>query len=296
MAPGTYRMRDHSSRSVVARVTHDGAILDLGSEVGLGPWLRHYPEGAPSVDLDRLAPADSLFLRRLSPKTLWLRLPDFAGSRLEPLEALLASFAADIATTDNLLLDLRDNGGGNDQAFQPLIPLLYTRPIYTIGIEYRATAYNAAVLRQMAIDWPQWREGNEKRADLMAAHLGEFVNPGGRGFWIDHRDTMLAYPKRIAVLLDRAGSSGEQFLLTARQSRKVTLFGKQNSFGCLDISNVVFVPTPSDRFWLMFATSRSMRLPEDPVDPDGIAPDIRIPADVEDPVGYAQSWLERQVD
>jgi hypothetical protein len=54
--------------------------------------------------------------------------------------------------------------------------------------------------------------------------------------------------------------------------------------------------TPSGRWKMFWATSRSLRLPDEPVDPDGIAPDIRIPQDVADPVGFAQAWLERQVD
>jgi len=56
------------------------------------------------------------------------------------------------------------------------------------------------------------------------------------------------------------------------------------------------MPTPSGRYQVFWATSRSMRLPGDPVDPDGIAPDIRIPAGEADPVAYAQRWLERQTD
>jgi hypothetical protein len=54
--------------------------------------------------------------------------------------------------------------------------------------------------------------------------------------------------------------------------------------------------TPSGRYGMYWATSRSLRLPDDPVDPDGIPPDIRIPEDAVDPVGFAQAWLERQVD
>jgi C-terminal processing protease CtpA/Prc len=106
----------------------------------------------------------------------------------------------------------------------------------------------------------------------------------------------MPFPKRVAVLVDNAASTGEQFLLEARQSRKVTLFGKENSAGVLDFSNTVDMPTPSGRYRVFWATSRSLRLPGDPVDPDGIAPDIRIPADERDPVAFAQRWLERQVD
>ncbi len=70
--------------------------------------------------------------------------------------------------------------------------------------------------------------------------------------------------------------------------------GQANSAGVLDFANVVAMPAPSGRYIVQWATSRSLRLPDDPVDPDGIAPDVRIPVDVRDPVGWAQAWLERQ--
>jgi C-terminal processing protease CtpA/Prc len=98
------------------------------------------------------------------------------------------------------------------------------------------------------------------------------------------------------VLIDGAASSAEQFLLLARQSHKVTLFGKRNSAGVLDFANVVGMPTPSGRYQVYWGTSRSLRVPDDPVDPDGITPDIRIPEKVDDPVAFAKAWLDRQVD
>jgi hypothetical protein len=130
----------------------------------------------------------------------------------------------------------------------------------------------------------------------MKRHLGRYVANGDRPFGFDRRDSVLPSPKRIAVLMDNVGSTAEQFLLAARQSRKVTLFGYRNSAGVLDFANVVETVTPSGRFKIQWATSRSMRLPDDPVDPDGIPPDIRIPENVADPVKYAADWLERQVD
>lgn len=98
------------------------------------------------------------------------------------------------------------------------------------------------------------------------------------------------------MLIDGAGSSGEQFILDARQSRKVTLMGQHNSAGVLDFSNVVSMPMPSGRLELSWPISRSLRLPEESVDLNGIAPHILIPPTEPDPVNYARVWLERQVD
>jgi C-terminal processing protease CtpA/Prc len=252
------------------------------------------PDTAPAA-----APPASLFLRRLSPETLCLRIPDFNPSRYEPLRRLLDESSAELDATDNLVIDLRSHRGGSDAVFEPILRLLYTRPIIQIGVEYRSTEDNIAEMRRWCATTPlraEIKQEVERIADLMSTHPGEWVASPSRGFYVERMDSVSSCPKRVAVLIDGAASSGEQFLLLARQSRKVTLFGKRNSAGVLDFSNAVSATVPSGRFTLRWAICRSLRLPEDPVDPEGIPPDIRIPAEVDDPVAYAQAWLERQAD
>jgi C-terminal processing protease CtpA/Prc len=198
------------------------------------------------------------------------------------------------------VIDLRNNGGGSDFVYGPLTQLLYSRPIYSVGVEMRASEDNVrlrkAIAEELRAEAPEVAQQLDRQVERMAAALGTFVPGGEQIFYVERLDALRPFPKRVAVLVDNAASTGEQFLLEARQSRKVTLFGKENSAGVLDFANVVGMPTPSGRHQLFWATSRSMRLPGDPVDPDGIAPDIRIPADEADPVAYAQRWLERQID
>jgi C-terminal processing protease CtpA/Prc len=241
-----------------------------------------------------------MFMKPLSPDTLWLRIPDFDDRRAKPLKDILDANAAALASTANLVIDLRNNGGGADFVYGPLTPLLYSRPVYSVMVEMRASEDNIALLKVAADGIRTQAPGVARQMDSfierMAVALGTFVPAGDQILFVKRLDTVMPFPKRVAVLVDNAASTGEQFLLEARQSRKVTLFGKENSAGVLDFSNTVDMPTPSGRYRVFWATSRSLRLPGDPVDPDGIAPDIRIPADERDPVAFAQRWLERQVD
>ncbi len=295
-----YRMGDHSPRAGRGRLIAAGAGFDLGGEIGL--WRRVWPSpSAADVEaIDHEAPSEEMFLKRLSPTTLWLRLPDFGDDRAAPLAALLKAHAAEIDAAPNLIIDERANGGGSDYVYGPILPLIYTRPIYTIGIELRAGPDNMRLRHEVAerikAEHPDQAQMLEGQIRLMAQHPGGYIQPDPLPFGVTTFPTVRPYPKRVAVLIDGAGSTGEQFLLDLRQSRKVTLFGQTNSAGVLDFANVVAMPSPSGRFVMQWATSRSLRLPDDPVDPNGLAPDIRIPADVEDPVSYARAWLERQVD
>ena len=272
-------------------------MLDAGE---WGPWSREFPKPGDPDKAAKLFPAPAIFLKRLSPTTLWLRIPDFLDERAKDLRDLIAAHEGELETTPNLIIDERNNGGGSDYVYDPLVPLLYTQPIVEIGAEMRATADNIALrherAQQIKPSAPDQAAKLEEQNARMQAHLGSYVQQYDRPFSVDRREKVLRYPRHIVVLVDGAGSTGEQFLLLARQSRKVTLMGQRNSAGVLDFANVVSMPAPSDRFNLQWATSRSLRLPDDPVDPDGIAPDIRIPKSVDDPVTYAAKWLERQVD
>ena len=89
---------------------------------------------------------------------------------------------------------------------------------------------------------------------------------------------VLPYPRRVAVIVNRGcGSTCEQFVLAARQSKKVTLYGT-NTAGVLDYANLLFAPIGScSDLSLHYATSRTKRLPQQPVAPMGIAPDVAIP-------------------
>jgi hypothetical protein len=124
------------------------------------------------------------------------------------------------------------------------------------------------------------------------------------GFFQDHhltlvdtqaRDSIRCAPERIGILMDnRCASAAEEFLLLARQSRKVVLFGS-NSRGCLDYSNVRKIPLPSGSRVLGVPMSRSRRLPQSPVDGHGIAPDVRLAEGERDPVGFVLGCLETAV-
>ena len=100
---------------------------------------------------------------------------------------------------------------------------------------------------------------------------------GGDG---TQRHRMLDRPRVVAILVDGGcASSCEQFLLMARQSRKVTIYGT-NSGGVLDYGNVRSTQMPGSTLVLSRPIHRSRRLPNDPVDNIGIPPHVRIPDDV----------------
>ncbi|MBL9207748.1 MAG: hypothetical protein JNN01_21880 [Opitutaceae bacterium] len=294
-----FRLRNHSERQIRLHLAAGNRLFHSPDLSGI--WRRVFPEPEkplPDHFGDRMVPASGFFLRRLSDATLWLRLPHFEPEGRDLIAQLFRDHAEALTSTPNLVIDLRRNQGGWDSTYREVIRLLYTRPIYTVGIELLSTPLNRTKWLEHAEDPAVGDLRNEmlRIAALMEAKPRGFIQPHDRPFSILTFPEVKPFPRRVGILITGAASSGEQFVLSARQSRKVTLFGG-NTSGTLDYANLHTVSTPGKRFQLSYPTSRSLRLPDEPVDAvGGIAPDVAIAADELDPVGVVQAWLERQVD
>jgi C-terminal processing protease CtpA/Prc len=106
-------------------------------------------------------------------------------------------------------------------------------------------------------------------------------------------DTVYAMPRRVAVLVaGLCASSCEQFVLDARQSRKVTVIGKQNTAGMVDYGNTRREVLPSGVRQIFMPTSRSRRLPDRPMDYKGVAPDVIVPREEPDVVAVAIRYIK----
>ena len=291
---GTYYMRDHSAETAIAKFLGKNSVLRFASMSV--DWVRVKP--TPAVPLDNIVPSADFFLRRLSSKTAILRLPNFYGDNGEKIENLLDNNRVLLENTPNLVIDARNNSGGSDGSYSKLMEWIYTRPIYSIDVEFRATARNADLYEAMLKD-PSFSPDTISQVRRIVTRIrnakGDWVSGGDKPFSIMTFPRIMPNPKRVGIIATGAGSSGDQFVLDARQSRKVTTFGGPTA-GVIDYSNVLEATSPSKLFILRWATSRSMRLPDEPIDNVGIQPDIPISEQVDDPITFVQSWLERQVD
>ncbi|MWV28796.1 S41 family peptidase [Aurantiacibacter rhizosphaerae] len=245
------------------------------------------------------SPGNEFAFRRLSPDTVLLRVPTFHIEYLEEFEDLLEEHHETITSTPNLLIDLRGNNGGSDSMYQRLMSYLYTRPIYQIGVELRDTPRNLASL-QANIDEgeypPEVHDFVQNVLDRAAASDSDFVPLAEGGFQIVTYPQIYEFPRRVGILAEGAGSSGDQFAIDARASYKVSLLGGPTA-GVIDYSNVLTAPAPSGDFELAWPMTRSMRLPEEPFDNVGVQPDVPFPeGGVADEIAWAQAWLERQAD
>ena len=214
---------------------------------------------------------------RVDEDTYLIRFPscDLTDAEIAGVRAAVAAYRA--SGCENLVVDIRGNMGGSDNAYEPLLKLLYDHEGTEDAMEYRVSDLAVAHVREFAGDTER---GRGKIARMERTPAGEFLTDGPKTYRI-HYDSVSPRPRRAGLLIDgKVGSSGEQLVLEVRaSSRRTTVYGQDNTLGCLDFSNCEILYFPQDPTrWMMLPTTRSCRVPEGRgIDSAGIAPDVRIP-------------------
>jgi hypothetical protein len=278
-----YASRDHAISAPAFKVSR--LRLEIGA---YGSWYKTYP-----AESKRPAP----FVMNTDPyfstpgdKVCLLTIPSAGMNNKSKVDSILQQQDAYIKRTPHLIIDLRNNTGGSVLCFEKLYPLLYTQPIITKGASVMATEDNVANYYDMW-DFPGVSDSMKavfkKDAQELRAHLG-----GIYPLWPPDTlkfDEVAEYPQKVSILINEyCASSTELFLLKARQSSKVRLYGT-HTMGAVDYADAVTLKMPCALFSLRYSTSRSDRLPDAPIDNIGIHPDVKIPADVKDWVKYVSN-------
>ncbi|WP_037502972.1 S41 family peptidase [Sphingobacterium deserti] len=224
----------------------------------------------------RLKTSEETYGYKRDDKTVYLRIPSFTFNKTA-IDSLITQMDKSIKETPNLIIDLRDCSGGQDNNFFKLMPYLFTGSSRTVYAEVRSTKQNNLVWESLIAN-PELDE-EEKTAYRMIQNklnenLGKYINIFGRDVSVSKKGDVLPFPKNIGIIVHENNfSTTEQFILAAKQSRKVKLFGRKTG-GALDVSNMIEATSPTGDFIFEYCISRSFRIPDMAVDDMGIHPDI----------------------
>ncbi|MCC8409522.1 hypothetical protein LJ707_11315 [Mucilaginibacter sp. UR6-1] len=229
--------------------------------------------------------------------TLLIRLPSFVWDEKKNIDSVIQAYSKQLKEIPNWIIDLRGNDGGTDYAFSAVLPYLYTNPIQIKPDEYRSSKGNIEVLEENLKDDDLSKEAKSlinNLIGLMKANPDGFVNPSGKENFEIKLDTVHKYPSKVAVLIDRnTASSAESFLIIAKQSKKVKVYG-ENSAGTLDYANTQYFDIPCKDLNLVIPISRSKRLPEHPIDNIGILPDVKLDPNTPDKINTIKVLMRKQ--
>ncbi|RZL21761.1 MAG: hypothetical protein EOO96_24160 [Pedobacter sp.] len=238
-------------------------------------------------------------IKQLSAETFLLRLPSFEWSEKKLIDSLIAIHKGQLQKTSNWIIDIRGNSGGIDYTYSSLLPFIYSNPVQVKPDEYRSSNGNIAILTENLNDKDLPESSKQFISNLIAlmkANPNGYVNPSGKDFFEIKLDSIYPFPKKIAILMDRnSQSSAETFLLTAKQSNKVTLYG-ENTAGVIDYGSTQFFDLPCQDFDLVIPIARSKRLPQNPIDNIGIAPNINISPKEKDQVKVVEQMMENRTE
>ncbi|WP_345239323.1 S41 family peptidase [Pontibacillus salipaludis] len=245
-------------------------------------------------------------LQVLNEDTLLMKLTDFVTP--EPITALISENKERLDTYPNLIVDLRDNIGGNDSAFYGLAPYLFPEgrtiiePYEDNFMLYNCTEANAGRLFK---DFESYRKETEDPLTLEILSLieSEWRKHQGGGlvrFDLSELEEKLVvegyeYPRRVVLLTDISTiSSAESIVEVSKHSKIVTTIGR-STLGVNDYANLIEASW-GDQFQLMIPTTKLLRVDEGKgMNGVGIKPDLHIPwtpenikrdVDVEEALAY----------
>jgi len=277
-----YYMKDHSKKLFDNIKLIGNNYLEVGSEFVRFKRVKPIPNKDETIDryfkmLDESKP----YFEIIDNNTTYLRIPSFHRSHKQVIDSVIAVNKDIIVNTPNLIIDIRNNGGGSDSSYNALLPILYTNTIREVGVGFYSTKLNNQVLYDFLVS-PEAHPTEESKQwakeayNKLSNQLGKYVNLHENEVITKEYNTVYEYPKNIGVIINNNNvSTAEQFLLAAKQSKKVKLYGTTTK-GALDISNVIAVKSPCEDLELEYCMSRSFRIPDMAIDEIGIQPDYFI--------------------
>ena len=262
-----------------------------------GQWKRYNTDQfikREKVDYERLMDLyqPSAVACKVTDKTFLIRLPSCEGNPdTKWVKNSIKEFKK--SHCENLVIDIRGNSGGSDRIWEPYLKLLYDHETQLPGVEYRNTPQNIANMKS---------EGGFHKSLISRMSSSpeiEFVGSQFIQIQLKNKDKAV---RQAAIIIDNVvASAGEQMVRIIKAcSSRTRVFGKDNTSGCLDYSNLSLLELPNSHFYLLCPKSRISGLPETSIDETGIAPDVRIdlplPAKLTDNIDEWVIWVAEQLE
>ena len=198
--------------------------------------------------------------------------PDLYDGTLKALEQFVAS------DCENLIIDIRENAGGNDDVWKGYYDLLYDHPYMPESKWFRNTPKNLLHKKETLEQNPSstWhRQFIEKCEASKKKFMKQWETDGSLNIQPSARI------KRAAILIDILTASAAESLakFVKKYSSRAKVYGIGNTYGCELTGNCRTEPLPNSRFGVFYATSVDSGFYEKDFSTEGlgIPPDVIIP-------------------
>jgi hypothetical protein len=229
----------------------------------------------PQVEQNTTINTHDLHFRQLSERTNYLKIPSFDLSFKNKIDSLIIKNRLAITSKENLIIDLRTNGGGGFDAFQSILPYVldtnlteapYFGSVWVSNENYAyydRTKYEYTETKQDSID-------ELKYVEFLKTNIGRFT-PIERS--TDTIQLERNSPLNIAIMFNRnTASTAEGFILQASESKKVQTYG-ENSAGAVSYGDWLPVELPDLNIWVAITTKKMVFKSNEDFESIGISPD-----------------------
>jgi hypothetical protein len=273
-SPNTFEafmyMRNHSLSYYTSMVLQDGRLGDN--------WFKTSLTERKDFNLNL---STTLEFKELDAETNYMRIPTFSGNRTAMLDTFYQHHDAQVRSKPYLIIDVRNNGGGNDRNAQQLLEYIYTGPFKSDVVDVYVTKDNIKVFEEwysfMSKDTVNF---DRESAQYMRNEIDRMKKKPEQSFVRRSDgskvklDSVLKWPAKVAIIVNnKCASSCESLLFWAKESKKTILVG-ENSGGYVGYGEIGGVDTPCFGFNLGCTMTRYRYQRQFEV--VGIAPDYRL--------------------
>ena len=259
------------------------------------------------TDIEREIGEPSCVYKLINKDCYYIKLTNFFDE--QDISSIIDYASKDITCTKNLIIDLRNNCGGSDTEFLPLLKFLLTKddemcgkPIFIGEDEILYTERNADGRIKIYKEYLKSTASDEIRSYFIE-QIEEQTKNKRKGFLPAKSDEFLfptsgtLYPENVVVLTDYyCASSAESFVEIASRLQKVTVIGRP-TMGVNDYANLTYFDF--GEYVLHYPTSRSKAIDcGKGTRGKGLKPDIYVPwtpnhifEDID--LSVALNWLDK---
>lgn len=204
------------------------------------------------------------------PDMIVIRIPSSAPVFVKMVDSLVHANSYALSATKTLVVDIRNNTGGTTNVFKSLLPYINTGRFVT---EPGTSLVSPEIIRQDRIFLSRIKDTGSASYRRILKSIHEMETADGK-LLEGKPDTLrfeqvMPFPQQVAILSnERCVSAAELFLLMARQSEKVKVFGV-NTHGAVDRVGIYDHQLKCANYMITLPAQTLARSIQNPVNPSG---------------------------
>jgi hypothetical protein len=238
------------------------------------------------------------FFEELSSKTNYLRVHSFLYENKKNIDSVINVSHDKLLEKDNLIIDIRDNGGGNDLSYFPLLSYILENKKYKHPFEVNTFiskdnfAYFESIKYKYGVETKQDSLDADNEIAELKKHLGKFTPNRSHTNVID--TVYSGKIRNVYIITDReVASSAESFIKTAQLSSKNVKIIGENTAGVLQYGEWRRVDIPNFPAWISITEKKWEYSGGVDLEMIGIQPDIFISENEKDWVKITLQEIEK---